>query len=116
MDFGWLTFQNKEIFIQYWIITLALDLEEIRTFNSLDIFAFIFSNKSNLFSRNVYLFTVFYFFFRLLLKKSEFMEELSVLSISLSIASLGIFFLFFSSNDDDDQDGGKLIKSAQRIN
>ena len=44
------------------------------------------------------------------------MEELSVLSISLSIASFGIFFLFFTSNDDDDQDGGKLIKSAQRIN
>ena len=44
------------------------------------------------------------------------MEELSVLSISLSIASLGIFFLFFTSNDDDDQDGGKLTKSAQRIN
>ena len=44
------------------------------------------------------------------------MDELTVLSISLSIASLGIFFLFFRSNDDDDQDGGKLIKSAQRIN
>ena len=44
------------------------------------------------------------------------MEELSVLSISLSIASLGIFFIFFTSNDDDDQDGGKLIKSLQRIN
>ena len=44
------------------------------------------------------------------------MEEFSVLSISLSIASLGIFFLFFASNDDDDQDGGKLIKTAQRIN
>ena len=43
------------------------------------------------------------------------MEELSVLSISLSIASLGIFFLFFASNDDDDQDGGKLIKSVQRM-
>ena len=43
------------------------------------------------------------------------MDELSVLSISLSIASLGIFFLFFTSNDDDDQDGGKLIKTAQRI-
>ena len=43
------------------------------------------------------------------------MEELSTLSISFSIASLGIFFLFFSSNDDDDQDGGKLIKSAQKI-
>ena len=44
------------------------------------------------------------------------MEELSVISISLSIASLGIFFLFFSTNDDDDQGGGKLIKSAQKIN
>ena len=44
------------------------------------------------------------------------MDELSVLSISISIASLGIFFLFFFSNDDDDQDGGKLIRSAQKIN
>ena len=44
------------------------------------------------------------------------MDELSALSISLSIASLGIFFLFFFSNDDDDQDGGKLIKLFQRIN
>ena len=44
------------------------------------------------------------------------MDELSALSISISIASLGIFFLFFTSNDDDDQDGGKLIKSFQRIN
>ena len=44
------------------------------------------------------------------------MDELSVLSISLSIASLGIFFIFFASNDDDDQDGGKLIKSLERIN
>ena len=44
------------------------------------------------------------------------MDELSTLSISLSIASLGIFFLFFSSNDDDDQDGGKLIKLVQKIN
>ena len=44
------------------------------------------------------------------------MDELSALSISLSIASLGIFFLFFSSNDDDDQDGGKLIKLEQKIN
>ena len=44
------------------------------------------------------------------------MDELSALSISLSIASLGIFFLFFSSNDDDDQDGGKLIKLAQKVN
>ena len=44
------------------------------------------------------------------------MDELSVLSISLCIASLGIFFLFFASNYDDDQDGGKLIKSVQKIN
>ncbi len=49
-------------------------------------------------------------------KNLKFMEELSVLSISFSIASLGIFFIFFASNDDDDQDGGKLIKSFQRIN
>ena len=44
------------------------------------------------------------------------MDELSALSISVSIASIGIFFLFFSSNDDDDQDGGKLIKLAEKIN
>ena len=45
------------------------------------------------------------------------MDELSALSISLSIASLAMFFLFFSSNDDDDdQDGGELIKLAQKIN
>ena len=44
------------------------------------------------------------------------MDELSTLSISLSIASLGIFLLFFSSNDDDDQDGGKLIRSVQKVN
>ena len=44
------------------------------------------------------------------------MDELSALSISLSIASIGIFFLFFSSNDDDDQDGGELIKIGQKIN
>ena len=43
------------------------------------------------------------------------MDELSTLSISLSIASLGIFCLFFTSNDDDDQDGGKLIKASQKI-
>ena len=61
------------------------------------------------------MFTVFYFF-SFIIKKILFMDELSVLSISLSIASLGIFFLFFNSNDDDDQDGGMLIKSAQRIN
>ena len=44
------------------------------------------------------------------------MDELSVLSISLTTALLGIFFLFFSSNDDDDQDGGELIKIGQKIN
>ena len=44
------------------------------------------------------------------------MNELSVLSISLSIASLGIYFLFFASSDDDDQDGGHLVKTAQKIN
>ena len=63
----------------------------------------------------MYLFTVFYFF-SFTINKNLIMDELSVLSISLSIASLGIFFLFFASNDDDDQDGGKLIKSFQRIN
>ena len=57
-----------------------------------------------------------FIFFGLLLRKFKFMDELSVLSISLSIASLGIFFLFFASNDDDDQDGGKLIKLPERIN
>ena len=62
------------------------------------------------------IFLLFFSCFRLLLIKILFMDELSVLSISLSVASLGIFFLFFASNDDDDQDGGKLIKSAQRIN
>tara|TARA_Y100001933_G_C18769731_1_gene467674 strand:+ start:20 stop:154 length:135 start_codon:yes stop_codon:yes gene_type:complete len=44
------------------------------------------------------------------------MEEISTISISISLASIGIYFLFFSSNDDDDQDGGKLIESAQKIN
>ena len=44
------------------------------------------------------------------------MEELTALSIAISLASLGIFFLFFTSNDDDDQDGGKLIKLPQKIN
>ena len=44
------------------------------------------------------------------------MNELSALSISISMASLGIYLLFFASNDDDDQDGGKLIKSFQKIN
>ena len=62
-------------------------------------------------------FSEFYFFLFNIKKIFKFMDELSVLSISLSIASLGIFFLFFWSNDDDDdQDGGKLIKSVHRIN
>ena len=44
------------------------------------------------------------------------MDELSALSISISIASIGIFCLFFtSSDDDDDHDGGHLVKSAQKI-
>ena len=76
---------------------------------------FLFYKKSNFYLEIVYLCTIFDFF-RLLLEKFKFMDELSVLSISLSMASLGIFFLFFASNDDDDQDGGKLIKSARRIN
>ena len=62
------------------------------------------------------IFLLSFIFFSFIIKKILFMDELSVLSISLSIASLGIFFLFFASNDDDDQDGGKLIKSVQRIN
>ena len=44
------------------------------------------------------------------------MDELSALSISLSIASVGIYFLFFASSDDDDQDGGHLVKTTQKIN
>ena len=44
------------------------------------------------------------------------MNELSAISISMSIASLGIFFLFFNSSDDDDQDGGHLVKSFQKTN
>ena len=44
------------------------------------------------------------------------MNELSALSIALSIASLGIYCLFFSSSDDDDQDGGHLVKTFQKIN
>ena len=43
------------------------------------------------------------------------MDEIATISISLSIASLGIFFLFFNSNDDDDQDGGQLIKNTESI-
>ena len=44
------------------------------------------------------------------------MDELSAISISISVASLGIYFLFFASSDDDDQDGGHLLKSTQRVN
>ena len=76
---------------------------------------FYFTNKRNFYFRECVFFTVFYFF-SFIIKKILFMDELSVLSISLSIASLGIFFLFFASNDDDDQDGGKLIKSLEKIN
>ncbi len=43
------------------------------------------------------------------------MEELSTISISLSIASVGIYMLFFS-NDDDDQDGGHLVDATQKVN
>ena len=43
------------------------------------------------------------------------MDELSALSISISLASIGIYCLFFASSDDDDQDGGDLLKSAQKI-
>ena len=43
------------------------------------------------------------------------MDELAAISISMSVASLGIYLIFFYSNDDDDQDGGRLIKSGQRI-
>ena len=43
------------------------------------------------------------------------MDELSAISISLCVASLGIYLIFFYSNDDDDQDGGRLIKSSQKI-
>tara|TARA_Y100001978_G_C23342351_1_gene268040 strand:- start:281 stop:403 length:123 start_codon:yes stop_codon:yes gene_type:complete len=39
------------------------------------------------------------------------MEEFSVISISLSLASLGIYIIFFFSKDDDDQDGGYLVKN-----
>ena len=39
------------------------------------------------------------------------MEEFSVISISLSLASLGIYLIFFFSKDDDDQDGGYFVKN-----
>ncbi len=43
------------------------------------------------------------------------MDELSTISISISVASLGIYLIFFYSNDDDDQDGGRLIKNSGKI-
>tara|TARA_Y100000589_G_scaffold312714_1_gene333347 strand:- start:536 stop:667 length:132 start_codon:yes stop_codon:yes gene_type:complete len=43
------------------------------------------------------------------------MDELSTISISLSVASLGIYLIFFYSDDDDDQDGGRLIRGSQKI-
>ena len=43
------------------------------------------------------------------------MDELSSISISICMASLGIYLIFFYSNDDDDQNGGRLIKSRQKI-
>jgi len=43
------------------------------------------------------------------------MEELSTISISVSLASIGIYLLFFYTSDDDDQDGGNLIKSSQKV-
>ena len=75
--------------------------------------SFIFQIREILISR-MCIFLLYFICFRLSYKKFKSMDELSVLSISLSIASLGIFFLFFASNDDDDQDGGKLIKSFQK--
>jgi len=77
---------------------------------------FHFTNKRNIYFRECVFLYCLLCFFVYHKKNFEFMDELSVLSISLSIASLGIFFLFFASNDDDDQDGGKLIKSFERIN
>ena len=82
----------------------------------MEINLYYFTEKRNFYFREcvfVYCLLVFLVYYK---KNFEFMYELSVLSISLSIASLGIFFLFFASNDDDDQDGGKLIKSLERIN
>ena len=43
------------------------------------------------------------------------MDELSVLSISLSIASLGIFFLFFASNDEYQEVTHWLIKYVDEV-
>ena len=75
-----------------------------------------FTNKVNLYLQECVFIYRLLFFLVYHKKNLKFMDELSVLSLSLSIASLGIFFIFFASNDDDDQDGGKLIKSFQRIN
>ena len=77
---------------------------------------FYFTNKINFYFQECIFLYCLLFFFVYHEKNFILMDELSVLSISLSIASLGIFFLFFASNDDDDQDGGKLIKSLERIN
>ena len=109
--------QIGQLFIPYWIMTLALQGELTRTVTKKFENIYIILLKIEIFIfENVYLFTVFYFFSFIIKKNFHIMDELSTLSISLSIASLGIFFLFFTTNDDDDQDGGKLIKSAQRIN
>ena len=43
------------------------------------------------------------------------MDELSTISIAISVASFGIYIIFFYSNDDDDQDGGQLINNSQKI-
>ena len=77
---------------------------------------FHFTNKRNFYFRECVFLYCLLFFFVYHKENFLFMDELSVVSLSLSIASLGIFFLFFASNDDDDQDGGKLIKSIERIN
>ena len=77
---------------------------------------FYFTNKRNFYFLECVFVYCLLFFLVYYEKKIQFMDELSVLCISLSMASLGIFFLFFASNDDDDQDGGKLIKSLERIN
>ena len=84
--------------------------------NSLGEFSLILQTKSNIYIGDCVFIYCLLFFLVYYEKNLNLMDELSVLSISLSIASIGIFFLFFASNDDDDQDGGKLIKSVQRIN
>ena len=43
------------------------------------------------------------------------MDELSTISIAISVASFGIYIIFFYSNDDDDQDGGHLIRSVKNV-